>query len=261
MNNEARLSANTAPADAVLPQAAPAPVSGFLGIVMLDTRFPRPPGDVGHPDTFGVRTHVNVVRGVWPAKVVASAASLRAGRVVPAFINIVRQLERDGARAITTSCGFLVLLQKELQAAVKVPLVSSSLLQLPELLAQEEQVGVLTISQTYLGADHLRAAGVKRDQLPRVLVQGVDPQGEFATAILGNQPEMDLARAGADVVQAAVALKARAPGLRTIVLECTNMPPYARAIQEATGLQVRSLIDSRRLMAALRPLGAVPAAV
>ncbi|RYF38220.1 MAG: aspartate/glutamate racemase family protein [Comamonadaceae bacterium] len=201
-------------------------------------------GDIGHPDTFGFPTLRGVVHGAWPAKVVASAAGLRAAQVVPAFVAIARQLERDGARAITTSCGFLVLLQKELQAAVKVPVVTSSLLQLPALLAREPQVGVLTISSRHLGADYLRAAGVVRNRLSDVVVQGVDPAGAFATAILGNLPAMDLERARSEVVEAALALKARAPGLRTVVLECTNMPPYAQAIGEATGLEVRSLLDA-----------------
>lgn len=245
--SELRISANTGPADAVLPAAPKAPSPGLLGIIMLDTRFPRPLGDIGHPDTFGFPTLRGVVHGAWPAKVVATAAGLRAAQVLPAFVAIARQLERDGATAITTSCGFLVLLQKQLQAAVKVPVVTSSLLQLPGLLAQERRVGVLTISSRHLGADHLRAAGVARGRLPHVVVQGVDPAGAFATAILGNQPAMDLARARGDVVEAALALQVRAPELRTVVLECTNMPPYAQAIAEATGLRVRSLLDAPRL--------------
>ena len=255
MNDELRISANTAPADAVLPEAAS---GGFLGIVMLDTRFPRPLGDIGHPDSFGVATRRAIVHGAWPDKVVASAAGLRSAGLLPAFAAMARQLESDGARAITTSCGFLVLLQRELQAQVKVPVVSSSLLQLPDLLQQDEQVGVLTISARHLGPEHLRAAGVKPDQLGRVLVQGVDPAGPFATAILGNLEAMDLDQARDDVLKAALALRARAPGLRSVVLECTNMPPYAQAIADATGWQVRSLLDSQRLLAPFKPLPAVP---
>lgn len=246
--SETSVTANNGPADAVLPQA---PAAGFLGIVMLDTRFPRPPGDVGHPDTFPFPTRKAVVHGAWPDKVVATAAGLRSARLLPAFVAVMRQLERDGARAVTTSCGFLVLLQKELQAAVKVPVVTSSLLQLPALLAEERQAGVLTISAGKLGSEHLRSAGVAREDLPRVVVQGVDPQGEFAGAILGNRETMDLARARADVVAAALALKKRAPQLRSVVLECTNMPPYADAIREATGLRVLGLADSPRLLRAM----------
>ena len=222
-------------------------MTGFLGIVMLDTRFPRLPGDIGHPDAFTVPVNRRVMRGIWPDKVVQSAAGLRAGRVLPGLVMVMRAFERDGARAITTSCGFLVLLQKELQAAVKVPIITSSLLQLPRLLAVERKVGVLTISAGKLGTEYLRAAGVSKDRLKDVLVQGVDPKGEFAIAILGNRETMDIEKAAADVVMAAIALKQREPSLTSVVLECTNMPPYRAAIEAATGLKTWALTDDERL--------------
>ena len=181
--------------------------NGFLGVVMLDTQFPRPEGDIGHPSAFGVPTRRCVVSGAWPDKIVQSGAGLRKGRVVTLMLQLVRRLEQDGAKAITTSCGFLVLLQKEMQAAVKVPVITSSLLQLPGLLALHGKVGVLTISAGKLGAEHLRAAGVPTKRLLDVVVQGVDAQGEFASAILGNRTTMDFDKASADVVAAAVALK------------------------------------------------------
>ena len=219
------------------------PAGGFLGVLMLDTRFPRPPGDIGHPHSFGVPVRQAVVRGAWPARVVASAAALRASDLAQTFRAHARQLAREGAWAITTSCGFLVLLQQELQDAVAVPVVTSSLLQLPRLLQDEQQVGVLTISAQHLGQEHLRAAGVEVGRLGDVIVQGVAPEGEFAGAILGNRETMDMERAQADVVAAALALKERAPHLRSVVLECTNMPPYAQAVRQATGFKPYSLLD------------------
>ncbi len=233
---------------------------GFLGIVMLDTQFPRPLGDIGHVGTFAVPTHHDVVRSVWPDKVVLSAASLRQARIVPAFQGVVRKLDRLGARAITTSCGFLVLLQKELQLVTKVPVVTSSLMLLPKLLQTQQRVGVLTISARHLGTEHLRSAGVPKDRLADVVVQGVEPGTEFVTRILGNQPQMDLAQAERDVVAAALALKARAPDIHTVVLECTNMPPYIAAIEAATGLKTLWLKDVARLFDWAKPQtpGAAP---
>ncbi len=231
---------------------APEPISetfpnGFLGVVMLDTQFPRPEGDIGHPSAFGVPTRRCVITGAWPDKIVQSGAGLRNGRVVTPILQLVRRLEHDGAKAITTSCGFLVLLQKEMQAQVKIPVITSSLLQLPALLALHDKVGVLTISSSKLGVEHLRAAGVPRERLADVVVQGVDANSEFATAILGNRPTMDIEQAGADVLAAAVALKNRAPSLQCVVLECTNMPPYRAAIEAATGMKTWALVDDLRL--------------
>ena len=220
---------------------------GFLGVVMLDTQFPRPEGDIGHPSAFGVPTRRCVISGAWPEKIVQSGSGLRKGRVVTPILQLVRRLENDGAKAITTSCGFLVLLQKEMQAQVKIPVITSSLLQLPALLTQHPRVGVLTISSSKLGIEHLRAAGVPRARMANVVVQGMDAKSEFATAILGNRATMDLDKAGADVLAAAVALKMREPSLQCVVLECTNMPPYRAAIEAATGMKTWALVDDERL--------------
>ena len=220
---------------------------GFLGVVMLDTKFPRPEGDIGHPSAFGVPTRRCVISGAWPEKIVQSGAGLRKGRVVAPMLQLVRRLAQEGAKAITTSCGFLILLQKEMQAQVKIPVITSSLLQLPALLTQQGKVGVLTISSTKLGIEHLRAAGVPRERMTDVVVQGVAAKSEFATAILGNRLEMDIEKAGAEVVASAVALKQREPLLTCVVLECTNMPPYRVAIEAATGMKTWALVDDERL--------------
>jgi hypothetical protein len=235
-----RIRAKVTPTDRVLP--------GFIGVLMLDTRFPRPLGDIGNPQSFTGEVRHLVVHGAWPNRVVASAQALRESGLAQTFCGHARELVSAGARAITTSCGFLVLLQDELQLAVKVPVVTSSLLQLPRLLDADPQVGVLTISAQHLGREHLLAAGVAPERLDDVVVQGVEPSSEFASAILGNRETMDLRQARAEVVAAALALKARAPGLREVVLECTNMPPYAEAIAEATGFRLHSLLDAEELV-------------
>lgn len=240
MNDAGSLRAICAPPDAVLPQAGQGP----LGLVLLDTRFPRPMGDAGNPASWPVPVLTRVVPKAWPDQVVTSAQALREGPLPAMFAQAMQDLAAQGAKAITTSCGFLVLLQGELQAAVAVPVVTSSLLLLPRLLEREAQVGVLTISARSLSRDHLLRAGVPPRRLDDVVVEGVDPAGEFVRAILGNDSRMDLAAAERDVVAGACALQRRAPALATLVLECTNMPPYARAVREATGLRVLSLFDA-----------------
>ena len=229
--------------------------AAFLGILMLQTRFPRLPGDIGHPGSFGLPTRRVVVEGALPANVVQSAAALRGGGLLDAFVAAAHGLERDGAAAITTSCGFLVLFQRELQDAVRVPLVTSSLLMLPGLLASRSQVGLLTISSESLGPEYLVAAGVARERVADVVVQGMDPRGEFAGAILQDRPRMDVAKAGREVVAAARELKLRAPGIDTVVLECTTLPPHARQIEQATGVRTLSLLQCEAL---LRPFGLEP---
>jgi len=200
---------------------------------MLETRFPRPPGDIGNPASFAYPVRYAVVRGASPHRVVRERA---AGLLAP-FIEAARSLERDGCAAITTSCGFLALFQDTMAAAVNVPFASSSLLQLPDVAARlpaRQRPGVITISDTALGADHLRGAGAD----PDTPVAGVRPDGEFARAILGDQATLDLALLEREVLEAGERLITGHADIGAIVLECTNMPPYAAALRAATGLPV-----------------------
>jgi hypothetical protein len=239
-----RIDAKTGPDDAVLPGAAG---ERFLGVLMLDTRFPRWPGDIGHPISFGCPVRHAVVAGAVPGRVVAPASAALATELLFGFAEQAQGLVAQGVFAITTSCGFLVLVQDALQSMVTVPVVTSSLLQLPALLAQHRRVGVLTISAGSLGEAHLRAAGVPGDRLADVVVQGVAPDGPFAGPILQDEPRRDFEAAQADVVHAALALRGRAPDVAVAVLECTNMPPHAQAAARVSGLRLLSLLHDERL--------------
>ncbi len=222
--------------------------SGFLAVLMLETRVPRPLGDLGNPASFAVPVRRIFLKGAWPAKVVQTAASMRHHRLLAPLSAMLLQVERSGARAITSTCGFLILLQRELQAVVSVPLLCSGLALLPDMLRAAPRVGVLTLESARLTAEHLRAAGVARERLADVVVQGVDADGEFGRVLLRDLPQMDLARARDDVVRAALALKERAPGLTAVLLECPGMPPYARAIEAATGFACVSLLQASPLL-------------
>ena len=106
---------------------------------------------------------------------------------------------------------------------------------------------MLTISSSKLGVEHLRAAGVPRERIADVVVQGVDAKCEFATAILGNRAAMNLGQAAVDVLAAAIALQQCAPSLQCLVLESTNMAPYRMLIEAATGMKTWALVDDERL--------------
>ena len=125
---------------------------------MLETRFPRPPGDIGNPRTFD-----------FPVAMPSCAAPRRAAScsrgdlaLLRPFSTAARALVREGAAAITTSCGFLVLFQATLQAALGVPVWTSSLLLVASsqaALPAGRSVGIVTVDAASLAAAHLRAAG------------------------------------------------------------------------------------------------------
>src|SRR5205085_2561346 len=133
-----------------------------VGILMLETRFPRIPGDMGNAETWPFPVLYRVVRGASPERVVLNAAA----GLLPAFLDAAAELVRDGAEAITTNCGFLSLFQAEIAARAGVPVATSSLMQVPwvqAMLPPGKRVGVITVSAQSLTPRHLAAARVPLD--------------------------------------------------------------------------------------------------
>ncbi len=154
------------------------------------------------------------------------------------FIKAAQELEKEGVRAITTTCGFLAIFQKEMAAAVNVPVFTSSLLQVPivyAMLKPSQKVGIITIYSPGLTKEHLKAVGA--DKVPHVIF-GTEREKEFSRAILNDELELDIEKSKADLVRVAKKMISKHPEVGAIVLECTNMPPYAAEIQEKTGLPI-----------------------
>ena len=207
-----------------------------VGILMLEARFPRIPGDMGNALTWPFPVMYKVVRGASPDRVVRQNAE----GLLDAFIEAARELVADGVDGITTNCGFLSLVQAELSQAVPVPVVTSSLQQVAmvnNLMPAGKKAGILTISGSTLTDAHLKAAGVP-EGTPIGTTEGLR---EFTRAILDNEMQMDVEAARDDNVKAALAMKDAHSDLGGIVLECTNMCPYSADIMQATGLPVWSM--------------------
>jgi hypothetical protein len=205
-----------------------------LGILMLEARFPRIPGDMGNATTWPFPVLYRVVRGASPEKVVLQGAR----GLLPAFIEGAQDLVRLGAEAITTNCGFLSLFQNELAGAVNVPVATSSLMQVrwvQAMLPPGKQVGVITVSGSTLTSAHLQSAGVPLDT-PFV---GTENGREFFRVLIkAEKDDMDVAAAKQDILDAGKELLAGHPDVGAVVLECTNMPPYSAALQQELGLPV-----------------------
>jgi len=207
-----------------------------VGILMLEAQFPRIPGDMGNATTWPFPVHYKVVRSASPDRVVRKGAA----GLLDTFIAAAQDLVADGVDGITTNCGFLSLFQTELAAAVPVPVATSSLMQVAlvnRLLTPGKRAGVLTISASSLTPLHLERAGVPEG----TPIGSTEGMREFTRAILGNELELDVAAARADNIDAARTLVGAHRDLGAIVLECTNMIPYAADIRNATGLPVFSI--------------------
>ena len=207
----------------------------FMGILMLDTTFPRIPGDIGNPQTFDFPVKQKLVRGATVERVVMEADP---GLLDP-FIRAGKELVEEGALALTTSCGFLALFHRELSAALPVPIFTSSLLSVhlaATLLKPGERVGILTAQKRSLTPRHLAGVGIG-GSIP-IAIEGMDAAREFTKVFIQGQSTLDRDQCQREMVVAAQSLIDSHPEVGPIVLECTNMPPYAEAIRRATGRPV-----------------------
>lgn len=210
----------------------------MLGLIMLDTTFPRIPGDVGNPETFSFPVRVEKVPGATVDRVVKQSDD----SLLAPFVDAARRLEQAGATFIGTSCGFLAMFQQELAEAVKVPVYASSLLQVPlaaRSIGPGRRVGVLTAHSERLGERHFQGVGI--ENIP-ICIGGMQHSPEFASVFLGGKRELDKDVCCQEMIDAAGRLLRANSEVGALVLECTNMPPYSEAIRKAFGLPVFDVV-------------------
>ena len=207
-----------------------------VGILMLETRFPRIPGDMGNAETWPFPVLFKVVPGASSRRVVCD----KAAGLLDEFHGAAGELVRLGADGITTTCGFLSLFQRQIAAHVGVPVATSSLMQIPlieRVMPPGKRVGVLTVSAENLTEEHLLAAGAD----PATPVVGTDNGSEFTRVMINDEERLDVAAAEHDILAAGDTLVTSHRDVGAILLECTNMVPYARALSERLRLPVFSI--------------------
>jgi hypothetical protein len=204
-----------------------------VGILVLDTRVPRIPGDVANALTWPFPVLFRVVRGATAQRLVHEQGSGLSSIILDAATELVK----DGADGIATTGGFMGIFQKELAAHCKVPVATSSVMQVPwvqSILPPGKRVGVVTAHGARLDEHHLVACGAP----PDTPVVGTEHGTELTRAFIGNEPDADIARVEADVLAACETLMTKHDNIGALVLECHNMAPYSRLVQSTYGIPV-----------------------
>ena len=199
---------------------------------MLDTQFLRPLGDVGNPDSWPFPVLIERVGGAFAQPVVSGTY---AG--IGSFIEAGQRLVERGACALTTTCGFLVRHQRALETALAVPVRASSLLSysaLQQKLGKSRQVAILTIDKAALDSSVRKAAGIPDD----ALIFDLPVESHFRRAMLHSAFPLDPQTAEDEWVSLARSVQRAHPNIGQWLFECANMPPYSRAVADATGLAV-----------------------
>jgi len=209
-----------------------------LGVLMLDTRMPRLPGDVGNAETWPFPVHYSVVKGANTSRIMGPDPD---PTLLAPFIQAACELQELGVRAITTSCGFLAVFQKELQAELSLPMLSSALLQVPyvsRVIGAGKRVAILT-ERPNLTERHFNGVGWSAKDVP-VTVYAMPDGAVFPTVFIDQSLTADRDVLEREMVDLALRA-AKEPAVGALVLECTNFVPFSQAMRRATGLPVYDL--------------------
>ncbi len=214
-----------------------------MGLLQLENL----PGNSTNPASYPFEVRMIHVEGACTETVITNPSQ----KLLQGMIEIARRLvEEEGIQAITTSCGFNAVFQTELSKAVPVPVFTSALLQIPFIknLIGDRPIGVLTANGKALTRKHFTACGVDKDTALHVMGLEGAPQwnkiftnpDEMFEAELVEQEILEEVKQGVE----------NCPNMGAILLECTDLPPFRRKIQEATGLPVFDFSSMMSMVAA-----------
>ena len=213
-----------------------------IGILLLDSEAPFIPGDVANATTYPFPVRFQRVSGLTVKRILSHDLSALEDVMTAAL-----ELKREGVRAITSDCGFMALYQQALAERLQIPVFLSSLLQIPflsHLIPDNHKIGILTVDSDALTDDVLSLCGA---HLPgRILTAGLQHAPAFSSAFIEETGVLDFGRVQQEVVAAARDLVKRNPDIRIILLECSVLPPYAAAVQQAVGLPVFDFVTMIR---------------
>ncbi|WXL25973.1 aspartate/glutamate racemase family protein [Ectopseudomonas mendocina] len=204
-----------------------------VGIIVLDARYPCVPGNVANASSYSFPVRFQRIEGGSIERLLYN----RDPELAKPFIEAALALQEAGVKAVSGACGFMALFQKQVAAALDIPVLLSSLLQIPFIYSVTgKPVGILTADASALTPRHFEGVGVSPD-IPLEII-GLEDCPEFSSSILREKGTLDSSLIEAEVVEKALQLQRRNPGIGAILLECSDLPPYASAIQRATGLPV-----------------------
>ncbi len=219
-----------------------------VGIIQLPANIPMLPGDMGNPTTFPFPVLYEVIPDIDPFWVLSDKPH---PEVLKRTIIAAHRLEMQGCRAIIGNCGFFANYQPEVSQAITVPFYSGSLMQVPMVLnavGSNKKVGVLTANAKLLvPSPALKNSGVRDEDMDRVVIYGAE-HGKQMNNVTGEKGQFSPEDLRDELVALAKKMTEEHPDIGAMILECTEFPPYAHAIQEATRLPTYDFVTMTKFM-------------
>lgn len=206
-----------------------------IGIIAVDLVYPKLPGNVANATTYDFP--------VLYKKVSFDIELLFAGapEIEAQIVAAAKELEAEGVRAIIGACGYFAHFQNQVAESVNVPVFLSSLCQVPLIklgLKTSQKIAVFAASKENLTDELLKKVGA---DINDCLIQDIGNLESFAP-IRWGKTKLDNDRLTMDLAEVAKKLISERSDIGAILLECSDLPPYASDIQRATGLPVFDFI-------------------
>lgn len=208
-----------------------------IGILMLDTVFPRVKGDIGNAYTFPFPVRYHVVKNVFMGKKLPRDAD---EILLNAFIKAAKELEEEGCKAITTSCGFLAGFQEELAAAVSIPVFTSTLALVPmiaPMIGKDKKIAIFTERAEFMTEYLYQKSGWNSKDIP-VCVYDLPENSDFNQLVIFDKPDGEMDGIKRNIEDMIDKCRKENDDIGAIVLECQNFAPYGHLIQKRSGVPV-----------------------
>ena len=221
-----------------------------VGILQLPANIPMLPGDVGNPTTFDFPVLYELIEEIDPFWVLAEEPH---PVVMEKVIAACKRLTMQGVTTIIGNCGFFANYQPEVAESLDpgVQFFPSSLNQVPMLLisiGSNKKVGILTASKKLLmPSPALKNVGVTDEDMKRIVVYG-NEDGEQMKLVTGETGRFNPKALEKELVDLATKMIKEHPDVGAVVLECTEFPPYAHAIQNAIRRNVWDAVTMTNFM-------------
>lgn len=214
-----------------------------IGILVNASQAPRIPGDAGYAATFAYPVRYQIT-GTTFLDLVEGSDETRAK-----ILSAAQALKDAGIRGIVADCGLMSLYQEDVAREIGIPFVGSSLCQIPtvwQLIGRSGTIGILTGHSQFLRETHLRRSGWD-DAIP-LAIEGMECQSHFSEIVIQGGQDLDPAMMCENVLAAAKNLSARTPDLKALILECSNLASYSRAVSQALNIPVFDTVSAANLL-------------
>lgn len=214
-----------------------------IGILVNASQAPRIPGDAGHATTFAYPVRYQIT-GTTFLDLVEGSDETRAK-----ILSAAQSLKDAGIRGIVADCGLMSLYQEDVAREIGIPFVGSSLCQISmvwQLIGRSGTIGILTGHSQFLRETHLRRSGWN-EAIP-LAIEGMECQSHFSEIVIQGGQNLDPAMMRENVLAAAKNLSARTPDLKALILECSNLASYSRAVAQALNIPVFDTVSAANLL-------------